>query len=810
MNPYKLATLTCLGFLAQFLNSFGDPFPTSTIGAVQPRVSPDGTQIATSYQGAIHVVPLEGGTLKRVSHGAGWDIEPAWSPMGDRIAYLNGVDSEGGTLNVINTADHSRVDLSTVVQGRGPLFFSHDGRKVLGRLSAKENAENPAWVDLESGEVVELKIEHVDPSVISYERMTYCLSTDGTKIIYVMPQDVLGEQDGNQSPRADVYVMDEDGMNQQLLFQWPARIYSLFADPKSKAIYAVTDRGTAHNDIWHIPVVDSLKNAKRVTFGMADEQSVSVSNDGMSVVYEDNRHGPTGIVVSQPLNPAERWVPIHDIDFGEEEGVLELEVFVSGAPTVARISLRRVDGKFHSPPESLYRITSRLGHFYSDSASFSAPAGNYQLVVLKGPEFIPFEKEITVSSGAKTKVPILMKRWINMGELGWYSGENHVHANYGYGSWYNNPTTLLRQCQGEDLNVCNAVVANSDGDAVFDREFFLGRADPLSEPNHILYWNEEFRATLWGHMTLFNLSHLVEPFFTGFKHTTNPWDVPTNSEVANHTHDQGGIVSYTHPAGRMKDLYSNAYSAKGLPVDAALGVVDSMDIMGHTYEGAVQLWYRLLNCGLNVSAAAGTDCFLNQITSLPPGWGRAYVKIPDGLSYSGWTSGQRDGQAFVTNGPMVFLEVEGTELFNTIHLEGPRAVGIKAEARSHFPMDTVELIFNGEPIRKLKISEDGKTASLDGDLRIESSGWLALRVTGPGNSYIVRRVLYAHTNPVFIDMKDKPLNSSGDAAYFLKWIDRLEGDFERRKQYPNEASRQSVLLELNLARRVYKNIIDGT
>ena len=41
-------------------------------------------------------------------------------------------------------------------------------------------------------------------------------------------------------------------------------------------------------------------------------------------------------------------------------------------------------------------------------------------------------------------------------------------------------------------------------------------------------------------MTLVNLNHLVEPIFTGFLRTTQPWDVPTNADIADHTHDQGG------------------------------------------------------------------------------------------------------------------------------------------------------------------------------------------------------------------------------------------------------------------------------
>ena len=65
-------------------------------------------------------------------------------------------------------------------------------------------------------------------------------------------------------------------------------------------------------------------------------------------------------------------------------------------------------------------------------------------------------------------------------EQGWYSGENHIHANYGYGHWYNSPRTMRVQCAGRTCGVANFMVANSDGDGVFDREYFRGRPDPLS------------------------------------------------------------------------------------------------------------------------------------------------------------------------------------------------------------------------------------------------------------------------------------------------------------------------------------------
>ena len=71
------------------------------------------------------------------------------------------------------------------------------------------------------------------------------------------------------------------------------------------------------------------------------------------------------------------------------------------------------------------------------------------------------------------------------------------------------------------------MVADTDGDGVFDREIVRGRPDPLSNEQTVLYWNQEFRSTIWGHMTLLNLRYLFEPIFTGFRNSTHPRDVPS-------------------------------------------------------------------------------------------------------------------------------------------------------------------------------------------------------------------------------------------------------------------------------------------
>src|SRR5262249_55981641 len=157
---------------------------------------------------------------------------------------------------------------------------------------------------------------------------------------------------------------------------------------------------------------------------------------------------------------------------------------------------------------------------------------------------------------------------------------------------------------------------------------------------------------------------------TGFRDTTNPWDIPTNADVADRTHWQKGHVNYTHAVQNADKPFLNPYAAKGLPIDVALGKVDSLDL-NNAYAGTVPIWHRLLNCGSRVPPSAGTDCFLTRIFSQLPGGDRVYVHVDGALTYAGWIDGLKRGRSFVTNGPMLELTVDGKELGSVIQLAGP-------------------------------------------------------------------------------------------------------------------------------------------
>ena len=779
-------------------------------GALYPDVSPDGKSLAVSYQGSIATLPAKGGTMRIVSKGQAWNVWPRWSPDGKRIAYVSAPNFGPGVVKLLNMETGKEIKLPKSVWSAGAFWFHPDGKRLFGRFAFRGMPQKLSFVDLGTGEIT-----MVNGSLYGFgtRRAAYTLSPDGNWIYFGVQYDHPGQQGGNNGPQTDVHRIPSEGGKPEKLFQWPARIYHMCVAADGKSLFAMTDRGTAHNDIWQLPLDNPLANARKLSFGIADDDWPVTSPEGKHVYFTDNREGATAITAHTLASGESQDIRITAIDHRAplKRMVLKLDAPDSNQGEAWRVSIRRKSGGFHFPPGAMYHITAGLGHFYHrGDLQMELPVGAYEIRVFRGPEFRADLTSINLTEGSGEQVfHPTVTRWTDMRAKGWYSGENHIHANYGYGQWYNTPRSILDMCEAEDLHVANLVVANSDGDAIFDREFFHGGPDPLSTANTLLWWNEEFRSTIWGHMTLFHLRHLVEPIMTGFRKTTNPWDVPANGEILRRTRRQGAAAGYTHPSNNAEDPYDQPYSAKGLPVDAALGLVDCADVMGNVYPKVIPFWYRLLNAGFRLPASAGTDCFLNRVSMGPPGWGRVYVKIDGEFTYAKWVDGLKRGRSFVSNGPMLkFTANGGAQLGDTISMAAPGSIKIQGSVTAAYPLERLEVVFNGKAIAGGKLAESSATGEISDSIKIMESGWLALRASGKPIRYWWGREQGAHTNPIYVKVKDHPQPVRESAEYFMNWIERLERDLEKRNRIPSQEE-FDVQKHLDLAKQVYLSKILG-
>jgi hypothetical protein len=273
-------------------------------------------------------------------------------------------------------------------------------------------------------------------------------------------------------------------------------------------------------------------------------------------------------------------------------------------------------------------------------------------------------------------------------------------------------------------------------------------------------------------------------------------------------HEQGALVGYVHPLESVPNPAKDDSLTYELPADVALGKVDYIEVVGFSdHKSTAAVWYRLLNLGFHLPAAAGTDAMAN-FASLrgPVGLNRVYVKVPAGsLNISSWLSSLKQGHTFATNGPLLGFMLGEREPGGELKLPpGQNRVRFKAWLRSIVPVDHLDVVCNGAAVHDLKLSGDRETADVEDTIPISQSGWCLLRAWSDKPEYpILDLYPYATTSPIYVSVAGSVPKSSGDAAYFIAWIDRLIEAAKSNQDWNTNAEKTSVLSLLDQARSVY-------
>ena len=139
------------------------------------------------------------------------------------------------------------------------------------------------------------------------------------------------------------------------------------------------------------------------------------------------------------------------------------------------------------------------------------PAGEYEITLTRGPEYLPQTKRIRVPPGKQVhEVQLQLTRWVHLAKLGWYSADHHVHAagcsHYESPEEGVRPEHMWRQAQGEDLNIaCNLTWGPC---WYYQKSYFTGKVHPLSNQQNLLRYDVEvsgFPSSHAGHVCLLRL-----------------------------------------------------------------------------------------------------------------------------------------------------------------------------------------------------------------------------------------------------------------------------------------------------------------
>jgi hypothetical protein len=420
--------------------------------------------------------------------------------------------------------------------------------------------------------------------------------------------------------------------------------------------------------------------------------------------------------------------------------------------------------------------------------------------VAKGFEIRPVRQVIEVRTDTR-EITIEIEKILPWREQGWVTADTHVH--------FPSPMTALLEGAAEGVNVVN-LLASQWGELMtnvgdFDGKNTWGTPETGGDGEYLVRVGTENRQHVLGHISLLGYKgQIIAPMTTGGPDESalgDPVEILL-TEWARQCKNQGGLVVVPHfPNPRLEP----AATIVSNDADAI-----EMTSWGNLYGGidpySLADWYRYLNCGYWVPVVGGTD---KMSANTPIGAVRTYARIADDqpFTYDSWMEAIRRAETFVTYGPLLEFEVEGTRMGGCIKMSpSGGTVDVTWQVASvTIPMSRVELIVNGEIRESVSVSpEEG---SGHWSINIDESSWLALLVRG---HYTDKpEIITAHSSPVVIDVEDSPIFAAADAVTILEQIEGALAYVDTVGTRADDIAYKRMRLVLESAHRKLHNRMHG-
>lgn len=749
----------------------------------QPDVSPDGNRVVFSryLDDAYELVvrDLRSGKETAVTSGGAVNVDPRWSPDGKRIAYVT-TDESG----------HFHIAIAT----------EQNGAWTSARWRPERTSEDPRYYY----------------SQIDHE-LSPVWSPDGAYLTFIANPEIGYGTGALYRQRVDLSAPAEILVNEETA--WRTRPDW---SPDGNRIAYSSFSGRQWHQLW-ITYAEPGGYPLAFSYGEFDIDAARWSPDGKHIAYVSNETGTGEIVVQDMTGGARQTLEVKNKKFVQGMGALDLRILdEAGEPAAARVSILGSDGRYYAPEGVMIHADdyydrahapSETMYFHADGAAFvTLPAGEAKVTIWRGVSSPVYEAAAPVERGKTASLRAVTAPLANAGAFdGWLSADVHVHMNYG-GVYRMTPEMLAKQADAEDLDIVFNLIVNKE-QRIPDIDYFSTEAFSPEGTDATILHGQEYHTSLWGHMGLIGLKdHYLLGDYVAYPKTALHSYYPDNPTVADLAHAQGALVGYVHPYDPpAPDPLGEGKLTHAFPVNAVLGKLDYVEVVGFSDPMTVEsVWHKLLNTGLRIPAAGGTDAMTNYSSLRGPlGLNRTLVEAASSddpqAEVENFMTALKAGKSIATNGPLVMLTLEDEGPGGEINRgKGSQTVKYKAVLGSLAPVDALDIIVNGEVAQSIPLSEDRKSASAEGELTLDESAWVTLRAVSKTSSpYVFDLYPYATTSPIYVTLGGVPVRSRDDADHFIAWIKKLEAA-AATGSYNSEEERKAVLGNLAKARREFE------
>lgn len=385
------------------------------------------------------------------------------------------------------------------------------------------------------------------------------------------------------------------------------------------------------------------------------------------------------------------------------------------------------------------------------------PTGEYEMEVTKGPEYEC--KLIKISVVEDEHKTIVLRRLFNFAELGWFSGDAHLHTFHSDGK--NSVEELALACSAAGLSWAvlsdhNTLVGASAWSSFREKSLLTIVGQEVTMKN--------------GHANAIGIEELI------------PWQKSHSDEEMIQIFElikiQNGLVQINHPFD-LRSPFEKLH-LEGYDLIEIWNGGGPPNVVSFRNNESKEHWFKMLNEGRRVAAVAASDCHdvystyslaaflpmflvaqlakkdfgeyleaakMNEeklrawaLYGLFPGTPRTYVKVNE-LTQREILQSLKSGKSFMTNGPLMLVTLNGA---------GPGEIAtIKEEALlqvkifSNVPVNKLSVTRNGELVHEIPVKlENGEFEHLT-RLNLSEGDWIVVEIFGDFP-------VYAITNPIYL------------------------------------------------------------